>query len=126
MRAAVAIALYLANGKSYQGRSRLSTLARLEGLLDKYPYIAVAQVQGAGRGLVAQQAISQGQLVFKESPLLSGCLPSQYEKVCHHCLRALGFVRSGQACTAGGRQFCSKACAEHAALTYMPACLLEA
>ena len=43
-------------------------------------------IETKGRGYIATQAISRGELVFEEEPLAFAVCDGKTEKVCHECL----------------------------------------
>jgi len=86
------------------------------------------QVSGAGRGLVAAQALRQGQLVHEERPYL--CVPSHAHvaAVCHHCLGTKQQPGQQQHAAEGtasslphDARFCSQECHAAAQASYMRA-----
>ena len=70
--------------------------------------IAIKQVAGKGRGVVAQQPLRKGTLLLAETPLASH--PGLLQDRCQHCTRPLAISGISHVCKHTGAQFCSGYC----------------
>lgn len=95
-------------------RPRLPT----DAVLDEYGRMVLANhdvyirnVSGRGRGLFTNRAVSAGDVVLTEAPLIAVAYPQTMQQTCQHCFRQLGSSYTTCGC---GNRYCSNLCRDSA------------